>query len=163
MWTIPEQLIAMFGGTQDIMDIICFFPWNVYIFHCILSPTPVFFSRNLLYCSKRKHDITGERKQCQNFYQSVSFLYGCFSESCWQAVEILLPPMKNLRYILRPESSPRRPPAKKHWAYKGKPVERRGRKAMGLRSEGWLWQPVAALNSDLMTYSDNIYEQESVC
>ena len=24
--------------------------------------------------------------------------------------------MKNLRYILRPESSPRRPPAKKHWA-----------------------------------------------
>ena len=70
------------------------------------------FSRNLLYCSKRKHDITGERKPCQNFYQYVSFLYGCFSESCWQAAEILLPLMKNLRYILRPESSPRRPPAK---------------------------------------------------
>ena len=35
MWTIPEQLIAMFGGTQDIMDIgvpafriisLCFIP-----------------------------------------------------------------------------------------------------------------------------------------
>ena len=74
-----------------------------------MSSAPVFFSRNLLYCSKRKQDITGERKLCQNFYQSVSFsvwlLFGILLAGCGNSPSSdEEPPVYSPARVLTPEA-----------------------------------------------------------